>query len=149
MEPVAEFPDEAASCSGCDPVTVPELPEELAEVWEEVGPDDCGMAGRFLGGPTELAFTGSLSNEVLLDEDGPIEGDAEGPFEPEEDVPFVEGEGVPVEDAVEPFEDEAGTAEEPVCPCSVEDAGFDPDPVDGLCCVEDWPCTSVTGQTVV
>lgn len=96
-----------------------------------------------------------------FEEDGRLEEDVEEPFEvvPFDVVPFEEDEEVPFEDAaigsfikeVETFED---VDERPVdggvvCVPAVEDTGFDPDPVDGLFCVEDGLVTSLTGQTVV
>lgn len=66
--------------------------------------------------------------EALLEEDvvEPFEEDEERPFDDVGGL-FEEGEGGPLD----------------------EDAGLDPEPVDGLFCVEDWSFTSETGQMVV
>lgn len=107
---------------------------------------------------------------MLFEEELPFEEDVEEPFEvvlfaEDDEVLFEEGEIGSFNREVERLED---VEEEPVeddvdgeaafCAAgfdgvavsfAVEDAGFDPDPVDGLFCDEDWPFSSVTGQIVV
>lgn len=173
MDPIAKSSDEETSSLDCDPGISPDALGELAEAVEEAGALDCCETGRFKGMTIDVDLPGALLDEepFTVDVDSPFEedkpvGDTEEPFEVEDDEPLdgVEeplgdvDEG-PVEDVEEgPPEDKVawkaaicatGIDEGAVGIPAVEDIAVDVEPADESFGVEDWPLSSVTGQTVV